>query len=175
MTCEIAIMNRHAIALAADSATTVTQWVEGRPQHRYFKGANKILLEHAPGGSTYSWAWSRSRPPGSWSMLPSAPGHPAAPGRRPVLPRLHAPARSPVRPRLEGLLGDLVERPRRSSLRTPSGPRYPPLLAALAKPERTGERPRGPAPGAAILRHGASCIQRAATGPPASRRPPEPP
>ncbi len=52
MTCEIAIMNRHAIALAADSATTVTQWVEGRPQPHYFKGANKIfqLSNHHPVG-----------------------------------------------------------------------------------------------------------------------------
>ena len=40
------------IALAADSATTVTQWVEGRPQPRYFKGANKIfqLSNHHPVG-----------------------------------------------------------------------------------------------------------------------------
>jgi len=35
MTCEIAIINRQAIALAADSATTVTQWIKGKPQPRY--------------------------------------------------------------------------------------------------------------------------------------------
>src|SRR5262249_28764265 len=36
-------MNRHAVSLAADSAATVTHWVEGKPQPRYFKGANKIF------------------------------------------------------------------------------------------------------------------------------------
>lgn len=43
MTCEIAIMNRQAIALAADSAMTVT-YLEGTKRiERYFKGANKIF------------------------------------------------------------------------------------------------------------------------------------
>jgi len=43
-------MNRHGIVLAADSATTVTEWVDGKYQERYFKGANKILLlsHHKP-------------------------------------------------------------------------------------------------------------------------------
>lgn len=43
MTCEISIMNRQAIALAADSATTVTEWIDGKEQQRFFKGANKIF------------------------------------------------------------------------------------------------------------------------------------
>lgn len=52
MTCEIAIMNRQAIALAADSATTVTQWVNGKQEQRFFKGTNKIfqLSNHHPVG-----------------------------------------------------------------------------------------------------------------------------
>jgi hypothetical protein len=52
MTCEIAIMNRQAIALAADSATTITRWVEGKQEHRFFKGSNKIfqLSNHHPVG-----------------------------------------------------------------------------------------------------------------------------
>jgi hypothetical protein len=52
MTCEIAIMNRYAIALAADSATTVTYYVGRERKERYFKGANKIfqLSNHRPVG-----------------------------------------------------------------------------------------------------------------------------
>ncbi len=43
MTCEVALMNRSGIALAADSAVTVTYWEDGKRQERYFKGANKIF------------------------------------------------------------------------------------------------------------------------------------
>jgi len=43
MTSEIALMNRQAIALAADSAVTVTYWRDGERKERYFKGANKIF------------------------------------------------------------------------------------------------------------------------------------
>lgn len=52
MTSEICLMNRHAIVLAADSATTVTQWVGGRQEQRFFKGANKIfqVSNHHPVG-----------------------------------------------------------------------------------------------------------------------------
>jgi hypothetical protein len=47
MTCEICVMNRHAAVLAADSASTVTRWVDGKLETRYFKGANKIFqLSH---------------------------------------------------------------------------------------------------------------------------------
>jgi hypothetical protein len=42
MTAEVAIMNQHALVLAADSATTVTMWVQGEKKARYFKGANKL-------------------------------------------------------------------------------------------------------------------------------------
>ncbi|MEJ6656891.1 MAG: hypothetical protein QNL70_12905 [Pseudomonas sp.] len=43
MTAEIAIMNRNAVVLAADSATTVTSWKNGIQEIRYFKGANKLF------------------------------------------------------------------------------------------------------------------------------------
>lgn len=36
-------MNRLAVVLAADSATTVQSWVNGKQEERYFKGANKIF------------------------------------------------------------------------------------------------------------------------------------
>jgi hypothetical protein len=52
MTCEIAIMNLNAVALAADSAMTVTKWVNGEQQQRFFKGSNKIfqMSNHHPVG-----------------------------------------------------------------------------------------------------------------------------
>jgi hypothetical protein len=52
VTCEICVMNRHAAVLAADSASTVTRWLDGRQETRYFKGANKIfqLSNHQPVG-----------------------------------------------------------------------------------------------------------------------------
>lgn len=43
MTAEICVMNRLAVVLAADSATTVTYWGENGKEERYFKGANKIF------------------------------------------------------------------------------------------------------------------------------------
>lgn len=43
MTCEIVIMNQHAVALAADSAMTVERWVNNKKETRYFKGSNKIF------------------------------------------------------------------------------------------------------------------------------------
>ncbi len=43
MTAEVAIMNQHALVLAADSATTVTMCVQGQKQTRYFKAANKLF------------------------------------------------------------------------------------------------------------------------------------
>jgi hypothetical protein len=45
-------MNKHAVVLAADSATTVSQWTEEGRETRYFKGANKIfqLSESRPVG-----------------------------------------------------------------------------------------------------------------------------
>jgi len=52
MTAEVCLMNRLAIVLAADSATTVTHWTERGSEERYFKGANKIfqLSDHHPVG-----------------------------------------------------------------------------------------------------------------------------
>ncbi|SIQ57509.1 hypothetical protein SAMN05880582_102181 [Rhizobium sp. RU20A] len=52
MTSEICMMNRLAVVLAADSASTVTQWVENKREERYFKGANKVfqLSDHHPVG-----------------------------------------------------------------------------------------------------------------------------
>lgn len=46
------MMNRLAIVLAADSATTVTHWSERGKEERYFKGANKVfqLSNHHPIG-----------------------------------------------------------------------------------------------------------------------------
>ncbi len=43
MTAEVALLNKTAIALAADSATTVTYWDKNQPKTRYFKGANKVF------------------------------------------------------------------------------------------------------------------------------------
>jgi hypothetical protein len=52
LTAEVALLNRHAVALAADSASTVTYWEEGRQHIRFFKGANKIfhISFHQPVG-----------------------------------------------------------------------------------------------------------------------------
>ncbi len=43
MTSEVCMMNRLAVVLAADSATTVSKWTDGRREDRYFKGANKVF------------------------------------------------------------------------------------------------------------------------------------
>jgi len=43
MTAEICMMNRLAVVLAADSATTVSGWIDGKREERYFKGANKVF------------------------------------------------------------------------------------------------------------------------------------
>jgi hypothetical protein len=43
VTAEVAIMNQHALVFAADSATTVTHWIKGEKEIRYFKGANKLF------------------------------------------------------------------------------------------------------------------------------------
>lgn len=50
MTSEVVIMNRRAIAIAADSAVTVTSVVNGRREKKYYKGANKVfeLSNHHP-------------------------------------------------------------------------------------------------------------------------------
>jgi len=69
VTCEIAVMNRHAVALAADSAVTVMQWSEGKPQPRYFKGANKIFQlshDHPVGMMIYDSATLHEVP---WELI----------------------------------------------------------------------------------------------------------
>jgi len=43
MTAEVCLMNRLAIVIAADSASTVTQWTEKGSEQRYFKGSHKIF------------------------------------------------------------------------------------------------------------------------------------
>ena len=52
MTAEVCLMNWLAIVIAADSASTVTQWTEKGSEQRYFKGSNKIfqLSDHHPVG-----------------------------------------------------------------------------------------------------------------------------
>ena len=42
MTSEVCMMNRLAVVLAADSATTVTYWGDKGKEERYFKGANML-------------------------------------------------------------------------------------------------------------------------------------
>jgi hypothetical protein len=43
VTSEVCVMNRLAVVLAADSASTVTYWTDRGKEERYFKGANKIF------------------------------------------------------------------------------------------------------------------------------------
>jgi hypothetical protein len=52
MTSEICVMNRMSVVLAADSASTITYYENGKPIQRYFKGANKVfqLSERHPVG-----------------------------------------------------------------------------------------------------------------------------
>src|SRR5262245_5426781 len=59
MTSEVALLNKTAIALAADSAVTVTYWEGNEPKTRFFKGANKIFNisgNHPVGMMTYATA-----------------------------------------------------------------------------------------------------------------------
>lgn len=71
MTSEVALMNRSAVALAADSAVTVTYWdhVASEQKQRYFKRANKIfnLVSGAPVGlMTYGSGSLQGMP---WEVL----------------------------------------------------------------------------------------------------------
>lgn len=43
MTSEVALLNKSCVALAADSASTVSYWDKGEQKTRFFKGANKIF------------------------------------------------------------------------------------------------------------------------------------
>jgi hypothetical protein len=59
MTSEVALLNKSAIALAADSATTVTYWEKDEAKTRYFKGANKVFnlsRSHPVGVMTFAAA-----------------------------------------------------------------------------------------------------------------------
>ena len=59
MTSEVVLLNRSCIALAADSAATVSYWEDGERKTRYFKGANKIFnlsVAHPVGLLTYGSA-----------------------------------------------------------------------------------------------------------------------
>ena len=68
-------MNRHAVALAADSATTVTYWHGGEREERYFQGANKIFnlsRTHPVGLMTYGTANLQGVP---WEVVVKAFRH----------------------------------------------------------------------------------------------------
>jgi hypothetical protein len=72
MTSEVALLNKSCIALAADSATTVSYWEKGEPKTRYFKGANKIFNlsgTHPVGLMTYASASLQGVP---WEIIVKA-------------------------------------------------------------------------------------------------------
>jgi hypothetical protein len=72
MTSEVALLNKSCIALAADSATTVTYWDNGEEKTRYFKGANKIFnlsRAHPVGLMTYASASLQGVP---WEIIAKA-------------------------------------------------------------------------------------------------------
>src|ERR1700747_3476580 len=69
MTAEVAIMNQHALVLAADNALTVTTWPEGERETRYFKGTNKLFqlsARHPVGLMIYGSASLHAVP---WELL----------------------------------------------------------------------------------------------------------
>jgi hypothetical protein len=72
MTSEVALLNKSCIALAADSATTVSYWEKGEQKTRYFKGANKIFnisAAHPVGLMTYASATLQGVP---WEIIAKA-------------------------------------------------------------------------------------------------------
>lgn len=72
MTSEVALMNRMAVALAADSAAIVTYWERGERKQRYFKGANKIFnlcSNHPVGLMTYGTGALQRMP---WEVIVKA-------------------------------------------------------------------------------------------------------
>jgi hypothetical protein len=72
MTSEVALLNKTCIALAADSATTVSYWDKGESKTRYFKGANKIFNlsgSHPVGLMTYASATLQGVP---WEIIAKA-------------------------------------------------------------------------------------------------------
>jgi hypothetical protein len=69
MTSEVALLNRSAVALAADSATRVTYWEKDHYETRYFKGTNKIFhlsTVHPVGIMIYAAANLQGAP---WDVL----------------------------------------------------------------------------------------------------------
>lgn len=69
MTSEVALLNRSAVALAADSAATVRRWERDHYENYYFKGANKIFqlsAFHPVGIMTYATASLQGAP---WDVL----------------------------------------------------------------------------------------------------------
>lgn len=69
MTSEVALLNRSAATLAADSATTVTYWEKDHYETRYFKGTNKIFHlsdVHPVGLMIYAAASLQGAP---WELL----------------------------------------------------------------------------------------------------------
>jgi hypothetical protein len=69
MTSEVALLNRSAVALAADSATTVSYWEKDHFETRYFKGTNKIFqlsAAHPVGIMIYAAAHLQGAP---WDVL----------------------------------------------------------------------------------------------------------
>ncbi len=72
MTSEVALLNKSCIALAADSAATVSYWDKGEQKTRYFKGANKIFnlsAVHPVGLMTYASATLQGVP---WEVIAKA-------------------------------------------------------------------------------------------------------
>jgi hypothetical protein len=69
MTSEVALMNRSAVALAADSAATVRHWERDHYENYYFKGTNKIFqlsAVHPVGIMIYATASLQGAP---WEVL----------------------------------------------------------------------------------------------------------
>jgi hypothetical protein len=69
VTSEVALLNRSAVALAADSAATVRQWQRDHYETYYFKGANKIFQlsqVHPVGIMIYATASLQGAP---WDVL----------------------------------------------------------------------------------------------------------
>lgn len=72
MTSEVVLLNKSCVALAADSATTVSYWEKGELRTRYFKGANKIVNlsdAHPVGLMTYGSASLQGIP---WEIIAKA-------------------------------------------------------------------------------------------------------
>jgi hypothetical protein len=86
MTSEVALLNKTCVALAADSATTVTYWEGGTQVRRYFKGANKIFnlsVSNPVGLMTFASASLQGVP---WEVIVKAYRDQAGPKKHDELP-----------------------------------------------------------------------------------------